>query len=153
MGIDSKEKLFLTFFLSTESQFHCRRNLRFRGQFPCLSAILCSQADSLCSCCMGFWTSDCHSLLWITTKVVYSQCCSVVTGWGHVELLSCRRTFWVHHATVQLCNSAVSAQLASHSKKCTNIIPVQISPKTLLVCPGFPVESSTLSEKRSVCWM
>ena len=40
---------------------------------------------------------------------------------------------------------------ASHSKKCTNIIPVQISPKNL-VCPGFPVESSTLSEKKvSVC--
>ena len=40
---------------------------------------------------------------------------------------------------------------AGHSKKCTNVIPVQISPKKLLVCPGFPVESGTLSEKRCAC--
>ena len=47
-------------------------------------------------------------------------------------------------------HGTISLELtASHFKKCTNIIPIQISPKNL-VCPGFPIESSTLSEKK-VC--
>ena len=40
--------------------------------------------------------------------------------------------------------------IASHYKKCTNTVPVQIAAKNLVVCPGLPVES----EESCVCvWL
>ena len=37
---------FFFFFFSPRSQFHCRGNLHFRGQFPCLSLVPWTLADS-----------------------------------------------------------------------------------------------------------
>ena len=54
-------------------------------------------------------------------------------------------TFFQFHGTLSL------ELTASHSKKCTSIVPVPISPKNLLVSLGFPAESSSLSEKRCLC--
>ena len=50
-------------------------------------------------------------------------------------------TFFQFHGIISLELSA------SHSKKCTNTVSIQIAAKNLLVCPGLPVES----EEMCVC--
>ena len=47
-------------------------------------------------------------------------------------------TFFQFHGTISLEFSA------SHSKKCTNTVSIQITAKNLLVCPGLPVESEEI---------
>ena len=47
-------------------------------------------------------------------------------------------TFFQFHGTISLEFSA------SHSKKCTNTVSIQIAAKNLLVCPGLPVESEEI---------
>ena len=43
------------------------------------STIIGFWGDSLCSCHMWFWMSDFYNIFWISTKVVYSQHCLIVT--------------------------------------------------------------------------
>ena len=72
---------------------------------PLCSAFLCSQADSLWSCCI--WFSMCHcslifvfvfSAFWISTEVVstYSTLW-LLYGWCHFKLLPPGCMFSVHH--------------------------------------------------------
>jgi len=69
------------------------------------SSILCSQIDSLHSCCLCFWMSDypfikyplkCYCLKyplkWCTDSGIW-----LLHGWCHVKLLPSQHKFCVHH--------------------------------------------------------
>jgi len=65
------------------------------------SAILCSRADSLRTCRMWFWMSECSLFV---TRIFPRKWCTDSTLWllqglSHVKLLPSRRKFCVHHST------------------------------------------------------
>ena len=103
------------------------------------------------SCLLPFWRIF-TSLPLCTYKL------SCFLWYSHEKLLKIPKSHIIRTMFFQFHGTICLEFTAGHSKKCTNIIPVQISHQNLPVCPSFTVESSNLFEKRLAflcltCWM
>ena len=68
------------------------------------SAILCSRADSLCSCPIAIlneWLQPFITRFEYPSKRCTYSAISLLHGWCHVKLLPSCRTFFVHHAIMR----------------------------------------------------